>query len=681
MHRARPLAVVAASALLLGAAVALPATAAQAAKPDRSVLQGSLETVAAGGQPGGWDGWRVEARVTGIPAAVATDTADADGDFDLRVTVPIPADGFLSITARPPLGGPLASAATLVSALVEIPKHRQVVVNERTTVAAAWSMAQFVSDAGVDGPAPGLRNSAGMAANLADPRTGEIGDVLGSSPNGDETSTVAAFGSISAALAACVTGLTGACAELIDIAGEAQDPAVPADAFRALAEIARNPGVADPLRLYELSTRVTLADGDVLPHAPAAWTLAVRFDGDGKSLSGPGNLAIDHEGNIWINNNYHYRPLTHTCGSNEIFRFSPTGDFSWFKGGGLSGSGFGIELDTATGLLWVSNYGFAAPGCPTPIQPPHDSVSLFSTLDETMVTGKDGWDAGELNWPQGIEVAHNRDVWFANCNDGTATVYRDGDPRQAENIDLGAHEDFEVVEPFDVVDNGHGLFVSGMISDSVQMLDYDGVPTATSPGSDPAVFENPMGLVVDDDDNVWVANSTQVDLPCPTMKSDPNDDDRGLGDLVDTQFDDTGHYVSGADPYIGSVALISPDGSTTTRYGGAGAGGATLPWGITTDGDGNVWVANFAGKRLSAFCGADPSTCPPGLSQGDAISPDLTGFFFDGLVRNTGVKVDQSGNVWVANNWLEIPYQNAPGGHEIVAFLGLAAPVQIAPPG
>ncbi|MGH8986150.1 MAG: hypothetical protein ACRDY6_20085 [Acidimicrobiia bacterium] len=45
-------------------------------------------------------------------------------------------------------------------------------------------------------------------------------------------------------------------------------------------------------------------------------------------------------------------------------------------------------------------------------------------------------------------------------------------------------------------------------------------------------------------------------------------------------------------------------------------------------------------------------------------------------MRNTGVAIDPSGNAWLANNWLEIPLQTNPGGHEIVAFLGLASPVQ-----
>jgi len=92
-----------------------------------------------------------------------------------------------------------------------------------------------------------------------------------------------------------------------------------------------------------------------------------------------------------------------------------------------------------------------------------------------------------------------------------------------------------------------------------------------------------------------------------------------------------------------------------------------------------VWVAEFSGQRLVAFCGADPSACPPGSTVGSPLSPDDTGFAFDGLTRSTGVVVDPSGNVWVTNNWLLEPIQTNPGGHEIVAFVGIAPPVEVEP--
>ena len=101
------------------------------------------------------------------------------------------------------------------------------------------------------------------------------------------------------------------------------------------------------------------------------------------------------------------------------------------------------------------------------------------------------------------------------------------------------------------------------------------------------------------------------------------------------------------------------------------------------DGQDKVWIANFGGKRLSVVCGSRPANCPPGKRTGQAISPS-TGYGFDGLVRNTGLQVDPSGNVWVANNWKSYPVPSRnPGGYQLVAFIGLAAPIKtplIGPP-
>jgi len=124
--------------------------------------------------------------------------------------------------------------------------------------------------------------------------------------------------------------------------------------------------------------------------------------------------------------------------------------------------------------------------------------------------------------------------------------------------------------------------------------------------------------------------------------------------------------------YHGSMARVAADG-TVTRFDGAGM---TVPWGIAVDGDDTIWVANFAGSRLSHLCGARVETCPTGHA-GDPISPAQTGYAFDGLQRNTGVQVDGSGNVWVANNWKTVPLPADPYGGGLVAFLGLAAPVSV----
>jgi hypothetical protein len=672
-----------AGATLVGVA-APQAVSAQAAT---AVVEGSLQTVASGGMPAGWLGYTVDAWVSGDSSAAGEATAAADGSFSVTVNEAVPDGGVMYLLSHAPAdaGHPDAAVATLASVFAGGVPTSPVVVNERTTVAAAYAMAQFVSDSGIGGASPGLQNSAGMAANLADPVTGAVSQVLTSSPNGSETSTQAEFGSLTAALSTCVVNPfadpvrypDGSCSELLGIAAAAGSSA-PVDTVRAFAEIARNPG-ADPARLYTLSQSGTLADSaPVLDRSPVAWTVALRFDGDGHSLAGPGNFAIDYQGNIWVINNYQYNADPHTpvCSSDELFEFSPTGGFTKYTGGGLSGAGYGVDIDPHSGNIWVANYGFAAPtpGCSAADQPPHNSASVF-TAGGTALSPADGYTQGALNWPQGVAIDSNSSVWFANCNNGTVTVYPNGDPNAARTIPA---DQLNLSQPFDVVDNGSSLFVSGIVNNAVDMLGYDGSVLSSSPGEN-AAFDHPMGLATDKSGNVWVSNSAVIALPCPIAPTPPGGSlPSDFQALLGSTFDGQGVYTgTGPNPYIGSIAAITPNGSGVTQYHG---GGVTVPWGIATDGNGNVWVANFAGERLSAFCGVNASTCPPGVQTGQPISPDITGYYFDGLVRNTGVAVDQSGNVWLANNWDEVPIQTNPGGHQIVAYLGLAAPVTIAAP-
>lgn len=407
--------------------------------------------------------------------------------------------------------------------------------------------------------------------------------------------------------------------------------------------------------------RPALGSGD----RPDAWTLALRFEGDRESISGPGNFAIDAGGNVWATNNYEFsrnrrQPV---CGAENLLRFTPTGRYhpgSPYTGGGLSGAGFGIAIDPAN-HVWIGNFGFAAPECSR--QPPHDSVSEFSLGGTALSPGleesppgsnqfKGGFEAGGVSWPQGTVSDRAGNVWVANCGNSSVTAYPGGDPAAARNL---PQAQIGLEKPFDIAFNASGqAFVTGNGNSKVAMLGADGSLLRTIEGGG---LNRPLGIAVDSRGYMWVANSATVPIPCGPNTGTP-----------------TGE---------GGAVLIKPDGELA-RSQPFRAGGMTIPWGIAVDGDDDVWVANFGGRRLTQLCGARPARCPPGKRHtGAPISPAKSGYGFDGLVRNTGVAIDPSGNVWVANNWKNVPVPANPGGYQVVAFLGLAAPIKtplIGPP-
>ena len=77
-----------------------------------------------------------------------------------------------------------------------------VTINELTTVAASYSMAQFYKTDVISGNSFSLRIAAGMNDNFVTPVTGGSSFVLLSSPNADETNSLRSTRSLANLLAA-----------------------------------------------------------------------------------------------------------------------------------------------------------------------------------------------------------------------------------------------------------------------------------------------------------------------------------------------------------------------------------------------------------------------------------------------------------------------------------------------
>jgi sugar lactone lactonase YvrE len=527
-----------------------------------------------------------------------------------------------------------------------------VVINERTTVATAYAMAQFISGAQIAGKSPGLQNAAATLLNLVDPTTGRVGSVLGDAPNGLLSSTMREFNSLANLLASCVRAGSPSSATCNALFTHATPPgaATPQNTLAAAVQIAHNPWL-NPSELFQQAQALT-PYLPALGAAPDAWTLAILYNGNGHEFDGPGNMAFDENGNVWITNNYAYNasPLVSVCGGTQVLKLTPTGldaPGAPYSGGGVYGAGFGIAVDPS-GNAWFGDFGFE--GVPTPddcpAAPPFLTVSEFAS-DGTALSTPNGFTQGNTNQPQGMAADPQGNIWIANCGNDSVTEYPGGDattgtPPNFHNIGL--------LRPFGLAVDGQGnVWIASSGNDRVVGLAPDGTPLPGSPFMG-GHLRAPLGVAVDSMDNVWIADSAAIRLPC--------------GGTV-------GRPIFGETP---SVTMLTRTARGAKLQGFTG-GGIVAPWGIAVDGDDNVWVANFGGRTLSEFCGAQPAHCPAGLDTGDPISPP-TGYTSDALTRNTGVAIDPSGNVWLANNWLELPPQTNPGGRAMVVFIGLAAPVK-----
>lgn len=548
---------------------------------------------------------------------------------------------------------------------------RRITLNERTTVAMGYAMAQFIEGGRVAGKSPGLPNAAAMTRNLVRLRSGRLSRVVATFPNGNSTSTLKAFGSLANLISVCrVQGAR--CAALLGLA-RVPGGAAAGDTLTAVTNMARYPWHASEA-LYKLSRRARTHYRPALHRKPAAWTLALRFEGDPPALDGPGNFAIDGKGSLWVGNNYVYNREASepTCFGRSLLRYTPTGQTypgSPYESGGVSGVGFGITIDKRN-HVWVGNFGFSGKGCDE--EPPANSVSEWwlsgrpispeleytgekeNEKGELKKTYKGGWEVGGISWPQATIADVNNNIWVANCGNNSVTEIPDGNPGLAVNYPenhFALPGGFKFSRPFGAASDAEGnVYVGGNGSATVVKMNQSGEVVGRFQGGG---LHRPMALATDSEGNVWVGNSTWVVAPC-----------------IGTFHPERGPRKGG------TVTLIKKNGkiSSNSPYEG---GGLKNAWGVAIDGADNVWVANFSGRRLSELCGVKVENCPVGKrGVGTAISPEKRGYHFDGLSRVTGLAVDPSGNVWLVNNWKNVPIQTNPGGYSIVAYLGLAAPVK-----
>jgi hypothetical protein len=597
------------------------------------------------------------------PSLLGTATTTSTGAFTLPTSLLGPeSDGIFYVTADVGLG------VQLVSVLGPV-LPASVVINELTTVAAGYSLAQFVSAGDVSGPEFALQLAAGMNDNLVSPLTGNSSSVLLSPPNGDQTNSLRSTRSLANILALYVRtrGL-----DVTTFFGLTTPPGglPPVSFLQALSNLARFPqqNVSD---IYDLTQSVqAYAPGLVTP--PDTWTIVVKVNNTGSPrypFGGPANIAFDAKGCAWITNN-----VVQGTPNSGVFNvvLQPNGQpangsngtpKSPLLGGGILGAGFGISI-AADGTVWMGNYGWGSDAY-IPSADGNGSVSQFSATG-VPISPPQGYQGGPVRAQAVVPDADNN-IWIASYGNDRIYVFLNGDPSNSiyfQEVENTAPFNIEMARDGTVwVTNSGGLSSDGPSSVARYAL-VDGQIVQLSivtPGGD---LSGLKGFQLDSFGQAWVAS--------------------GNGNCI-CLFDETGALV---DQFTG--------------------GGISAPWSTAVDGDDHVWVANFgpelAGNdftqnRISKLAGSNPATRPPGLNAGDPISPP-TGYTlpsggdqvrlsnglpmygrgntpsYSPLLRQTNIAIDQAGNVWAINNWkpsFDFDLAN-PGGDGICIFVGAAKP-------
>lgn len=605
----------------------------------------------------------------GAPRLLGMATTNGAGNFLIQIRSPDwGADGTFYVTAD--LVGGLQLVSIIGPSLLPF-----VAINELTTVTAGYSFAQFATEGVVSGDEFGLQIAAGMNENLVVPATGESSPVITSSPNADQTNSWRSTLSLANLLALFVQNNGDSIDSLYDLATP-PGGSPPVNLLQTLSNIARFPQ-QNVSQLYALATQVSVYT-PTLASQPDAWTIVVKVNDSGDDnylIGGPGNIAFDDYGYAWVTNN-----VVQGTGDSGRFNFvlKPNGKpadgkggapTSPLLGGGLLGAGIGIGF-APNGHVWWGNFGWGLRPEDEPRPHGNGSISEF-TKNGHPISGPLGYQGGPVR-VQGIMPDAEGNIWIASFGNSRVYVFLKGNPNCSIYWE-------------DPCGNAQAPFGLQVANDGTAWVTFSG---GLKPGGQGYVgrFALKHGRL----EKIFLTPVGQ------TLK------------LVALDSCGQGWVASSGDGY---VYCLDGDGNIVGSYSG---GSLSSPWGITVDGDDNVWVGNFGPQDLQGdytnagvtkLAGSNPATRPPGTMTGDQISPFSSGYTlpsagdevllhngdplydygpnalenvpcYSPLMRMTATTIDRAGNLWTTNNWKPPILIDAfnPGGDGICIFVGLAKP-------
>jgi len=315
--------------------------------------------------------------------------------------------------------------------------------------------------------------------------------------------------------------------------------------------------------------------------------------------------------------------------------------------------------------------------------------------------GKAGSEPGQLDEPMGLTVDSHGDVWVANVGSSHVEEYSEAGVFISQ---VGSHGsgNGQLSEPRGItVDEGE-LYVTDTGNDRVEEFAPNGSYLAQfgSKGSKGGQLSEPTGIAANatsGDLFVSDAGNERVEEFSPAGKylaefgtygAEKNEfhDPTGIAINAEGELYVADRYNARVDqwqpPQAGGAHLIY-----STQFGSNGSGNGQLnaPYGVGIDGHGNVWVADSANARFEEFSAVgsfvatygsrgtgtgqfeDPSGIAVNQSTGNVYVVDKTNGRVEELAGGefkafgssgsgsgqlsgpSGLKIDSSGNVWIAD--------------------------------
>jgi hypothetical protein len=631
-------------------------------------LAGSVQGA---GQPIAGATVTVYAAGAGAPTQLAQGKTNDDGVFKLDVKDP-PGSSVVYVVAKG--GTPKAAVdkrandSIALMTVVGSKVPNKVTINELTTVASAYTNARFITGESISGNLLGLRIAAGNVPNLVDPQTGTWGKVLLDPINSTQTTTLANLDTLGSLITACFTVANDDWRARFFEAATPPSGVTPKNTLEAMAGIARAPWTR-PKALYALfdeaypqpkdGSRRSAPFVPYLAYVPDDFALMLCFAGGGYYAGG--KLLFDADGNLWSGQNWMPGSQSGVINSigGGVVKFTPNGrplspPITGFTGMGIDGIGWGTGV--TRDHVWVSSFN-----------------GKICVLD---FNGKPVAKEGDLPFKEklfglmGIGVAANGDVWIADGPGNQLLYFPGGRIKDGRIVKVKG-----LMSPFGIaIDAQNRVWVSNSAADTLLRF----------PADDPSKVESfrlglsVRGVALDSKGNLWVTSNMSQDFPKPEIPP---------GASIMEQFKLlTAHMMktllSNPKMTTGVVNMIRPDGTQPAPEGFTGNKLINVPWGVSIDGNDDVWVGTTFSRCVVLLAGENTEGHPPGTKPGDLIHVFRSG----NIQILTDAIIDPAGNVWAANNWNNLdavaspnPYRPTStwgGGSGFNVIYGVAAPVK-----